>query len=76
MEPIHTDRRQLLETGEIPCTNCGDIIELDTMKVSDQDSKRNQLRAQCRSHLPVRFRNLPAPLTFKVRKELMKIFEV
>jgi hypothetical protein len=40
MEPIYTDGRQPLETGEIPCTNYGNIIELDTMKVSDQDSKK------------------------------------
>jgi len=38
MKPIDTDGHQLLETGEIPRTNCGTIM-LNTMKVSDRDSK-------------------------------------
>ena len=38
MKPIDTDRHQPLETGKIPCTNCGTIM-LDTMEVSDRDSK-------------------------------------
>jgi hypothetical protein len=39
MEPVDTDRCQPLETGEIPCTNCGIIMVLDTMKVSDQSNQ-------------------------------------